>query len=436
MKKYILSLLTLLILTLSLTIKVKADTEETYVTLKTFETEDGDTIRFDRSSLYNYRIVLNDSLMVEPDLRHLNWGFLKFVESSQYYLFYGSMQEESDYKTQIPFIVKVKKDFSDHLVYFNDDVTKPGYVLNLLEFPVGQYIATELVNFSSFGFSGYSGEYKLISYDENLNIISSIDCGTKDSTLSIAYDVIEVTMYDGSIYYFDQEFNMLDGYSKEINKSGYFEVYQDLEVNGVKTKIGTTFNNPGRYKLNDGVHEEITLNLDAEVKGIVDGGIYKDYVEYRISGGTATLNGKNVYLNGLISETGEYELEIKGLDGYSKTYNFIVSPKLITDISDGGKMYIGDEIVFTGYARINDGEYITGTYNIQESGTYKLSLYANKNGNAQEVIYFNVPEVQIRKEDKTWVYIILSLSVVGMGTGIFLMIFTETRKKKLRKYHY
>ena len=58
MKKYILSLLTLLILTLSLSAKIKADTEETYVTLKTFETEEGDTIQFDRSNLYNYRVII------------------------------------------------------------------------------------------------------------------------------------------------------------------------------------------------------------------------------------------------------------------------------------------------------------------------------------------------------------------------------------------
>ncbi len=435
MKKYILSLLTLLILTLSLTTKIKADTGETYVTLKSFETIDGDTIKFDRSNLYNYRVVINESQMIEPDMRHLNWGTIKFLESTQDYLFYGSMQEESNFQTQIPFILKVRKDFSSYILYFNDDIVVPGYVYTMLEYPAGSYIALQLIE-GNFHPYYYSGKYKLYSFDDDLNIVSSIDCGSRDSELSIAYDVIEVKMYDGSLYYFDQEFNMLDGYSKEINKSGYFEVYQDLEVNGVNTKIGTTFNIPGQYKLKDNTHEEITLNLDVEVKGITDGGIYKDYVEYKISGGTATLNGKSVYLNGLISETGEYELEIKGLDGYSKTYNFIVSPKLITDITDGGTMYIGDEIVFTGYARINDGEYITGTYNIQESGTYKLSLYANKNGNAQEVLYFNVPEVQIGKEDKTWVYIVLSLSVIGMATGIFLMIFTETRKKKLRKFHY
>ena len=435
MKKYILSLLTLLILTLSLSTKIKAEAEETYVTLKSFETMDGDEIKFDRSNLYNYRVVINESHMIEPDMRHLNWGHLKFLESTQDYLFYGSMQEESNFQTQIPFILKVRKDFSSYILYFNDDTVVPGYVYTMLEYPAGSYVALQLID-GDFNPFYYTGKYKLYSFDDNLNVVSSIDCGTRDSELSIAYDVIEVKMYDGSLYYFDQEFNMLNGYSKEINKSGYFEVYQDLEVNGVNTKIGTTFNIPGQYKLKDSIHEEITLNLDVEVKGITDGGIYKDYVEYKISGGTATLNGKSVYLNGLISETGEYELEIKGLDGYTKTYNFIVSPKLITDITDGGTMYIGDEIVFTGYARINDGEYITGTYNIQESGTYKLSLYANKNGNAQEVLYFNVPEVQIRKEDKTWVYIVLSLSVVGMGTGIFLMIFTETRKKKFRKFHY
>ena len=432
MKKFLLSFITLLTLSLlSLSMSLNVYAEETYVTLKTFETKDGDTIKFDRSNLYNYRIVINEEKMVEPDLRNLNWGTIKMEEATYDYLFYGSMQEGNDFNTQKPFIVKVKKDFSSHIVYFNDDVEGMGYVLNLLEFPIGQYIATELVKNGDFSFFGYTGEYKLISYDDNLDVIASIDCGTKESKLSIAYDVIEVEMQDGSLYYFDKEFNMLETYEKEVNKVGYFEIYNDMYVNDIATTKGTSFNIPGVYRLNDEVHEEVTINLDALVTGIEDGGVYRDYVEYRISGGTVTLNGESVYLNGLISETGEYELKIKGLDGYEKVYHFTVSPKLITDVEDGGTLYIGDEIVFTGYARINDGEYITGSYNIEESGTYKLSLYANKSGDAQEVLYFNVPEVQIRKEDKTWVYIVLSLSALGMGVGIFLMIYIENRKKRL-----
>ena len=435
MKKYLLSIFTLLALSLlSLFLSTNVYAEESYVTLKTFETEDGDTIKFDRSNLYNYRIVINEDKMIEPDLRHLNWGTIKMCEATYDYLFYGSMQEENDYRTQKPFIVKVKKDFSQHQVYFNDDVTGPAYVLNLTEFPIGQYIATELVKDGSFSILGYSGEYKLISYDDNLNIVASIDCGTKDSTLSIAYDTIEVKMYDGELFYFDKEFNMLETYEKEMNKVGYFEIYNDMLVNEINTKKGTSFNMPGIYHLKDETHEEVTINLDALVEGITDGGVYRDYVEYKISGGTVSLNGESVYLNGLISETGDYELVIKGLDGYEKTYHFTISPKLITDIEDGGTMYIGDEIVFTGYARINDGEYITNSYNIEESGTFKLSLYANKSGEAQETLYFNVPEVQIRKEDKTWVYIVLSISGLGMGVGIFFMIYIESRKKKFKSY--
>lgn len=435
MKKHILSIILLLVLTLipiNQGTIVKAEEDETYLTLKTFEAENGDIITFDRSNLYNYRIVVNSSSAVSVDLRHLNWGTIKFLETSQDYLFYGSMMEGTEFRTQIPFMVKLRKDFSSHIIYFNDDAASPGYVYTVVEYPAGEFVAVELVE-GDYTFGYYYGKYKLFSFDSSLNVISSIDCGNRDSSLSIAYDVIEVKQNDGKTFYFDKDFNMLDGYEKEINKEGFFEIYQDLDVNGVNSKIGTTFNIPGVYKLNDGIHDEVTINLEVKVEGIEDSATYNDYVSYKISGGSATLNGESVYLNGLITNTGNYNLEIKGIDGYTKNYRFTICPKLITEVEDGGTMYIGDEISFTGYARINDGEYITGSYDIKESGTYKLALYAEKSSEASSILYFSVPEIQIRNQDKTWVYIILSLSVIGMGIGIFLMIYSETKKKKIKE---
>ena len=96
-------------------------------------------------------------------------------------------------------------------------------------------------------------------------------------------------------------------------------------------------------------------------------------------------------------------------------------------------MYIGDKLTFTGYARVNDGEFITESYEIKESGTYKLSLYASTNNDAVKTLYFNVPEVKVTKTDKTWAYFILGISILGISGATLLLIFGDKKKKRNKK---
>jgi hypothetical protein len=154
-------------------------------------------------------------------------------------------------------------------------------------------------------------------------------------------------------------------------------------------------------------------------------------VEYRSTGGTITLNGNVVYLNGIVSEVGEYTLKVSGLDGYESIYKFEIEPKLITEVEDGGSLLIGDLLKFTGYVRINDGDYIKDSYEIKQSGTYKLSLYKDKTSEPLETIYFSVPELTVSKRDMTWAYIILGVAIAGTTLATVLLATSYKRKKNI-----
>lgn len=412
------------------------DSEISYVRLKTFVVENGDEISLDRSkgsAPFLYRVSLNDTRYLDVDMRGYNWGNLKFFESSSYYIFYGSMQtDEANFRSQLPFILRLPKNISSYKLHYNEDVTEFGYMTSLVEYPINSLVAIENVS-GSYYFGTYSGRYSLFSFDEDLNVVKSISVASEECTVSVAYSVIEVKLDGGECFYFDQEFNRLDEYPTEMNLTGSFDITTDTYVNGKLYKLGTTFNTPGSYTLDDGVHSSLTINLEPIITGISNDESYDNYVEYKVSGGSVYLDNKLVYLNGIVSDVGNHTLVVRGLDDYEREYNFTIKPELITDLSDGGTMYIGDKLTFTGYARVNDGEFITESYEIKESGTYKLSLYASTNNDAVKTLYFNVPEVKVTKTDKTWAYFVLGISILGISGATLLLIFGDKKKKRNKK---
>ena len=435
MKKFLFlfTLLSLAFISMSFTLKAHADDIEIYDHLKTFETRSGDSLSLDRSrdtSYYKYRANMNDSKALDIDLRGYNWGNLLFTESNKYYLFYGSMlKSPDDFRSQVPFIIRLEKDLSKYIVYFNDSVENFGYMTSLIEYPTNNFIAIENIS-GDYYFGTYSGKYELFSFDEDLTVKSSIYVTSKECRVNVAVDTIEVETDEGDKYYFDDEFNLISDFSLEKNAVGSFTIYKDSYVNDKYQTAGTSFNTPGNYTIRDDKYT-YTIHLKEKVMGVENGHKYKEYVEYKSTGGTIYLNGDTVYLNGLISEVGEYTLKVTGLNGYESIYNFEIEPTLITEITDGSTLSIGDTLKFTGYIRINDGDYITDLYEIKTSGTYKLSLYKDKTSEPLETIYFNVPELTVTKRDMTWAYIILSVAIAGTALASVIIALSYKRKKKV-----
>ena len=419
-------------------INVKAETEE-WKTFETssgekmlFETYNGDTVDFQKKiGYYDYRVVLGDKKLMRIDFSGKRISFIRFLESTSYYFLYGSIYNdyENNSKETIPYIVRIDKNFNSIYYYYdkNDDVSGMAHIQNLFEFGANNIVSLEFVN-GSYVFPQYYGLYRLVQYDEDLNILSSLDVGENETYPSIAYDRLDYMYPDGSHVYFDKDFNLVGKY-ESFSVSGYYELMTSCKVNGTYYLVGTVFNEPGIYELDDGKHDKISVTITASVSltGQSIGNAYKDYVEYKVTGGNVTINNEPAYLNGTVSKPGKYTIKVTGLNGYANETNFIISPELYTEIENGGTLSIGDQLEFSGVAKLN-GTIVSSGYVLKEPGSYILDLCADDV--VIEEIRFTVPEVFVTKESKTRIYIIMSIVIVLLAGSLTAYLIIGKKKKK------
>ena len=439
MKNKIILLLFIFILIFSISFrKVNAENEE----WKTFQnssgekmiftTMNGDTVDFQkRVGRYEYRVVLSEKKSIDISFNGRRMSFVRFLESTSYYFFYGSIYTDYDNnpKETIPYILRLRKNFSTINYYYDrsDEVSGMAHIQNLFEFGADNIVSLELVN-GTYVFPSYSGVYRLIQYDDDLNIVSSLDVGDKETYPTVAYDRIDYTNPDGTHLYFDKDFNVVGKY-ESISVSGYYELLTSCMVNGEYYTIGSVFSEPGLYELDDGIHDKITVTITASISlnGQSNGNTYKDYVEYKVTGGCVMINDEPAYLNGTVSRPGRYTIRVTGLNGYVNEMNFIVSPELYTEIDDGGVLSIGDTINFSGIVKLN-GTQISNGYVLKEAGSYVLDLCADDI--VIEEIRFTVPEVLTTKESQNKIYYIMGAIAVILATVTLVIIIKSNKKKK------
>lgn len=427
MKKVLMIMFMLLFVSLFNLNRVSAD-DLVYYSLIKNETKSGEEINFERNNEnLLFRVTVDNNVAIDIDLEGKNIQWIFFLESTSYYLYYGSLMTGYDIMNTVPFIVRIEKDLSDYKIITDLNTTGSAYYMTILEFNMDEFIVTELYD-GVFNYGVYDGYCRLISMDKDLSMTTSIECGKVVAKTSIVYDTIEVVRQDTSISYFDKEFNLLDTYLKEITYYGNFTLSTETIVDGVKYPLGTSFNIPGTYVLSDGVHDNRIVTLKPIVTGVKNEGEYRSVVRFKVSGGDVYLNDEPIYLNGVVSEIGEYTIKIKGNNDYVENISFRILPTLISDIETGDILAIGDEIKFKGSALLN-GEEITSGYIIETGGSYELNLVLN--GKVEETIYFTVNEAVISENNKIWIYIVAGSAAILLSVGIFFIV-KNRRKHQIR----
>ena len=400
-----------------------------------FETYNGDTVDFQKKvGFYEYRIILGDKKVMSINFSGQRISFVRFLESTSYYYLYGSIYPdyENDNKETTPYIIRIDKNFNTIYYYYDrsDEVSGMAHIQNLFEFGANNIVSLEFVS-GSYVFPAYYGVYRLVQYDEDLNVLSTLDVGERETYPSIAYDRIDYMYPDGTHVYFDKYFNLVGKY-ESLTVNGYYELMTSCKVNGDDYQVGSVFSEPGIYELDDGVHEKITVTVTASVSltGESIGNAYKDYVEYKVTGGNVMVNDEPAYLNGTISKPGKYKITVSGLNGYVNETNFIISPELYTKVEDGGTLSIGDELNFTGAAKLN-GTYVSSGYVLKEPGSYILDLCADDI--VVEEIRFTVPEVFVTRQGKTTIYIVMGTIIVALVLGLTTSLILIKRKARNKK---
>jgi len=438
MKKIILLFILLFTLVLSLEVKKVFADEWNVITTASgdkymFETETGDILEIEKKTgQYEYRIRYADSKTL-----YLNFNkriaFLKFYESTSYYILYGSVYNnyDEDSVTTIPYIFRLTKDVNEIKYYYDTrkEVKGPSHYCNILEFKKDRFLVTEFYN-GHYEFGSYDGLYSLNYFDDNISLLKSIDCGTQECSVSIAYDTIDVVDSSKNHIYFDQDFNILESYAKEKIYKGYYETEVELYVDGILYVTGSIISQPGRYTLSDNCHENriITIEPIITIGGEKENDYYKDYVDYKVSGGSVFIDNESSYLNGIVSSPGIHEIKVIGANDYVYQETFKILPKLISDITDGCSIKTGDIIEFNGDGRLN-GTMISSGYRIDEKGTYTLELLVG-----DEIVSsytFVANEEVIKKKDKKLAYIVLISSFIALSAVTVFVIFKEKKKREI-----
>ncbi len=396
-----------------------------------YETKNGDTVKLEKKvDETKYRFVLNNNKKLYIDIENKAFSFVNFFESSSYFFLYGACYREIDqfskdaYK---PYIIRMNKDLSNSLLHMDlrEDIGNSPYYTSMMEFGADNLIVSEIYN-GTFNGITYNGLYVIHSFDEDLNITSSIDVGDSEVTLSVAYDCIDIKDARNNHMYFDGSFNRLDSYKREETIEGYFELLTDTIVNDEYYPVGSIFSNPGVYVLEDGYHERkvISLNPKITLTGEMQDEYYKESVSYQVSGGIVEINGETCNLNGTIYKPGSYTMKVKGIDGYLTQKSFIILPEFLTTI-ENNTLNVGDTLKFTGSGILN-GTIIESGYTITEPGNYTFYLLAGDR--VIDEIKFSVPKVTVTTETKNNVYIIYIC--VGIAVLIAIAVILLTSKKK------
>ncbi len=405
--------------------------------LYSFETTNGDIVSFlKKVGEYKYRVELNSKKAIDIDFNDSKISFLYFFESTSYYYFYGSVYDKNDtsFSTTIPYIVRFEKNLDGLIYYFSDNENSGmAHYLSMMEYKTDNIILTEFYS-GIYGRLGiYEGYYRLSYFNELLEYKTSIPCGTHECSLSGCYNYIDLKDSYNNHTYFDDELNIVEDYKASETKYGCFELYTRCMVDGEYYDIGEVFSTPGEYILSDGIHEEkrIIIQPVITIIGEKSGNFYKDYVEFRVSGGIVKINSEIKYLSGIISKPGKYIIEVDGVDGYILTETILISPYLLSQIENGGVVEAGSIISFCGEAKLNN-TIISNGYVVRDPGNYTLDLMID--GEVYERIVFTVPNIEVTNNEKLGFNIALSIITIIIGGLIIYLLFMDNKKKKKQEH--
>lgn len=432
MKKIILSFILVICACISIEL-VKGDT--VLINIKTEEVSNHNTLSIkQKSGENNYVLVLNDTLAVDINTNGRRLSFVELYETTNRYFIYGALQKGNSVIESLPFIYSITKDLNTTQErYYMDGITESedyeyAFIYNLFEYDVDEiyYVMLEDPLYGVVYPFIYSGEYKLSSLDnEDINsIYLPVEFGALK--LSNAYDLIEVRSGDTKYYYYTKELIEKETYKKEDTVYGSFRILSKSKVNGIDYVKGSNFTTPGLYHIVDENNHTYDIHLEPIIMGL-ENRTYDSYVDFQVTGGTVFINDEPGYLNGTISKCGQYKIRIEGIDGYKKELTFIIKPKLYSSISDGGTLELGDKIVFSGQAKLNE-TIISSGYTINEPGTYTLTLYLENE--TYETLTFSVNETLVSNKTKVGIYIALSSVLVASSGFVVFVIIKENKKKK------
>ncbi len=193
---------------------------------------------------------------------------------------------------------------------------------------------------------------------------------------------LEILLYDDLL---DIPSNSVYSGSVEIDFINQATLNEDVVMNGVSIDY------PGNYTLlyNENMY---TFIVEPIVYGIENNGVYTESVSISVSNGNVLLN-EDVFVDGtVISEPGNYEVVIQGINGYTKTLVFTITGD-IDGLINHHVYYEPFEFYFNGEGYLND-QHQESPITISEDGNYTFKVIGERD-------YLETYQFELKQEQET-----------------------------------
>ncbi len=195
-------------------------------------------------------------------------------------------------------------------------------------------------------------------------------------------------------------------------KSVYIPFLNEAIINNQTYYNGVIIDYPGNYTL---VYQGVTYSftVDSSVSGVEDNQTYHEAVIPYVSSGQVYLNNDLFVSGTTIDQPGDYNLIIRGVNGYEKTIHFTITSNIV-GVLDHQTYYDDITLSFTGIGYLND-TFITSPYVVENPGSYVFTIEGENN--YQETYEFELlkPESELSFGSflKQYDLIILGITVVS-----------------------
>jgi hypothetical protein len=151
----------------------------------------------------------------------------------------------------------------------------------------------------------------------------------------------------------------------------YIPFLNEALLNNTPVANGVFIDQPGYYELlwNE---QQFSFTVDPIIEGVEDGAVYSSPIRPKVSSGSLMLDTKRFISGQLIDRPGNYRLLINGVEGYIKTLQFTITSNM-QGIVNNGKYTDEVQITFNGDGYLNNG-YVTSPLIISEKGEYLLQV--------------------------------------------------------------
>ena len=388
----------------------------------------------------NYDIIIDDyfsdeSLGISIEKTGINPFYTILCKETEKYIINGVIKTDDDYIVYGSNHVTGNPTYYDSMFIVIDELGNILHQVTIdfddLEEIVGAYYINDTLIIHTEQSIEFERDYEygtnyFSSYDQSYNFIETIEIrpeilktSSNDNYVLLNYEYkgdYDVGIKDDLSIVLPND--IIDITNQEIFINEVFiDFLNDASLNNETIENGVYLDYPGIYKLEYN-NSEYNFIIKPIISGVEDNKYYTEGISPTISAGNVILNN-DLFISGTeISDPGNYELTVNGINNYTETYNFTITSNM-EGITNNHTYFNPVSLSFNGEGYLNN-QFINSPIDVSEVGEYILKIRGENN--YLETYYFKIEAIT---ETMTFVsfvqkFDIFILVIVLVSGGIIL----------------